>query len=293
MCSRLGTYKCELLSLLTGSNGTGHCSILTILCAQGNEYKPIGRCLVNVGDSSLRVMQQHRVKLSTINTIIITSLASHNCSGLSGVLLSLSDLGVAKVTIIGPKGIDILLDTITPFTNRKYPSVECVVIDNQWDCQECIKINPSFVIFARPVYARQNKNGQPVAISTSIFPSSGTETNMTIITSGLTIIPVETAFKLYPSSEALTKHIVKEYDAHVEHILFSPVSVDYTSYSDEYVVTSLSSICNKLKILGIYCNGVLDSSVCELHQSQKLITSFRFVDNIFSTLTTLNLINDL
>ena len=276
MSTLFGASRCELLTLLTGKNGTGHCSIVTVFCVQGN--KPVGRCLINVGDSTLRVLQQHRVKLSAINTIIITSLAPHNCAGLSGVLLSLSDLGVANVKIVGPTGIDILLHTITPFTNRKYPNVECIVIDNQWNCHECITINSSFVIFAKPVYAKQNRNGQPVAISTTIFPCRENEGNMVSVASGITIVPIETAFKLYPSSAALTKHIHEEYNSQVERILFAPVSVNYTNYSDKLVIKTLTSTCNKLKILGIYTSGMLDNSVCELHQSQKLIASFRFVN---------------
>ena len=276
MCTLIGDSRCELLTLLTGKNGTGYCSMVTAFCVQGN--KPTGRCLINVGDSTLRILQQHRVKLSAINTIIITSLAPHNCSGLSGVLLSLSDLGVAKVKIIGPAGVDILLHTITPFTNRKYPNVECIVINNQWNCYECININPCFAIFAKPVYAKQNRNGQPVAISTTIFPCRDNENNVVRIASGITIVPVETAFKLYPSSVALTKHIHDEYNSQVERILFAPVSVNYTNYSDKLVTKSLASICNKLKIFGIYTSGMLDNMVCELHQSQKLITSFRFVN---------------
>lgn len=57
-----------------------------------SERAILSRCLVNVGDGTQRFCNENRVKLSTISSIIVTSLAPHNLAGFPGVFLSLSDL---------------------------------------------------------------------------------------------------------------------------------------------------------------------------------------------------------
>ncbi len=58
-------------------------------------------CLINAGDSTLRICQESKVKLSKLSVILLTSLAPHCTAGLPSVLLSLSTLGAAEVVIAG------------------------------------------------------------------------------------------------------------------------------------------------------------------------------------------------
>lgn len=85
--------ECTCTVLLAGLNGTGHSALLSIE-KKGirDERKILNRILINVGDGTQRLCQDHRIKLASISTIVITSLAPHNISGFPGIFLALSSL---------------------------------------------------------------------------------------------------------------------------------------------------------------------------------------------------------
>ena len=93
------------------------------------EKTVLNRFLVNVGDSAQRFCNENRIKLMNISCIVITSLSPHNISGFPGIFLSLSDLGVGEITVVGPSGIKRYIDIMTPFINRKYPALKIIEID--------------------------------------------------------------------------------------------------------------------------------------------------------------------
>ncbi|RYH17020.1 hypothetical protein EON65_29215 [archaeon] len=84
--------ECTCTVLLAGLNGTGHSTLLSIEKKVRAEKKILNRILINVGDGTQRLCQEHRIKLASISTIIITSLAPHNISGFPGIFLALSNL---------------------------------------------------------------------------------------------------------------------------------------------------------------------------------------------------------
>ncbi len=86
---------CQLSILTSGCNGSGHAALVSIDKTIRSERRIFNRIFLNVGDSTQRFCQEHRIKLSSISTIIITSLSPHNISGFPGVFLSLSDLVIA------------------------------------------------------------------------------------------------------------------------------------------------------------------------------------------------------
>ena len=79
----------------------------------------LSRVLINCGDSTQRFCSEHKLKLSKVSAILITSLAPRNISGLPGVILTLSSLGIGKIKLIGPYGLQGIIDNMTTFVNRR------------------------------------------------------------------------------------------------------------------------------------------------------------------------------
>ena len=113
---------CTLCVLNCGANGTGNAAIISLLgtARYSSDKSVLSSCLLNCGDSTQKICGEQKIKLNKISCIVLSSLAPHNVSGLPGMLLSLSSLGLAEVTIIGPSGVSSLLHLMTPFTNRRY-----------------------------------------------------------------------------------------------------------------------------------------------------------------------------
>ena len=110
-------------SLLDGSSGSGQ----SVLVSAEFDNKTIdviaSRILIGVGDCTQRLCMDRQVKLSKVTCLFIPSLAPHNISGLPGMILELSRLGVEKVDIFGPRGLKAFVDTSQAFCSRQYPKL--------------------------------------------------------------------------------------------------------------------------------------------------------------------------
>lgn len=62
---------------------------------------------------------EYRIKLKDIRCICLTALCPAYASGVPGIILALSDLGVGNITIIGPPGLQGLISNMHCFTNRR------------------------------------------------------------------------------------------------------------------------------------------------------------------------------
>lgn len=103
-----------------GHNCSGYSSSLTLHKAtNGGEKKVVAICLINAGDSVQKFCNENRIKLKMVTCVWITSLVPHSVSGLAGLILALSSLGVETLSVIAPPGVKGLLDVMIPFTNRK------------------------------------------------------------------------------------------------------------------------------------------------------------------------------
>ena len=105
---------------MSGSNASG----TAVIVSARRMGKILQQLFVNVGDSTTRWCAEHAVKLSNVRGVLLTSLAPQHVSGLPGLLLSLSTLGVGSLLIAGPAGLQGMLDSMEVFTNRRYPEVE-------------------------------------------------------------------------------------------------------------------------------------------------------------------------
>ena len=103
-----------------GRNGSGFSAgVMATQILPSGERVQRALCLINAGDSVQKFCLDNHIKLKLVQCIFVSSLVPHNVSGLPGIILALSSLGVGSVSIIGPHGIKGLLDTMIPFTNRK------------------------------------------------------------------------------------------------------------------------------------------------------------------------------
>ena len=63
--------------------------------------------------------------------------------------------GVGSVTVIGPIGLKSSIDLMLPFTNRKYPALDIVEIENSApEASKLVQVN-QMTVNAFPVYASE------------------------------------------------------------------------------------------------------------------------------------------
>ncbi|KAJ1613480.1 mbl domain-containing protein [Cryptosporidium canis] len=63
------------------------------------------KCLVNVGENVQRYCFEHKIKLSKLRSIVLTTVSVETVGGLPGLLLTLIGVGVQKLRIVGPEPI--------------------------------------------------------------------------------------------------------------------------------------------------------------------------------------------
>lgn len=63
------------------------------------------RSLINAGENVQRYCFEHKIKLSKIRNILLTTISVETVGGLPGLLLTLSGIGVNKVRVVGPEPI--------------------------------------------------------------------------------------------------------------------------------------------------------------------------------------------
>ncbi|XP_006815703.1 zinc phosphodiesterase ELAC protein 2-like [Saccoglossus kowalevskii] len=73
------------------------------------------RYLINCGEGTQRMMTEHKMKLSTCDTIFLTSLKWSSIGGLVGMTLTLKDIKMRKATYYGPSGLSELLSATKAF----------------------------------------------------------------------------------------------------------------------------------------------------------------------------------
>ncbi|CAH2980475.1 unnamed protein product [Chilo suppressalis] len=77
------------------------------------------RYLFNCGECTQRLAHEHKVKLSRLDHIFITSKTWKNIGGLPGLSLTLQDVGVPNITLHGPEGLDELYNATRRFVIMK------------------------------------------------------------------------------------------------------------------------------------------------------------------------------
>lgn len=193
--------------------------------------------------------------------IIITSFAPHNYSGLPGILLSLSDLGVGQVTICGPPGLTAILHLMSPFTNRKYPEITIVEVTEE---TRIVNLD-SMILCIQPVCADTTIKSSPIAISTIIKVTNEEKSNIPIQSvRNLVIAPIESKFNTIPCMQDILSW-GRQNDCRL--VIFIPLTV----YTENCLSQNLLDICKTELLVGMNVTGILKYDVCEFRQPQKSI----------------------
>lgn len=90
----------------TGAHGAPRCVYLTT----GHT-----RYIFNCGEGTQRLAHEHKYKLIKLEHIFVTSASWNNLGGIPGMLLTIQDAGVPKVTVHGPEGTVEIFDAIKKF----------------------------------------------------------------------------------------------------------------------------------------------------------------------------------
>ncbi|XP_017785544.1 PREDICTED: ribonuclease Z, mitochondrial isoform X2 [Nicrophorus vespilloides] len=88
------------------------------------------RYLFNCGEGTQRLAHEHKMKLAKLEHIFVTQATWKNMGGLPGTALTIQDVGVPKITLHGPKGLDFLFKATKRFVVMKNLKLEMA------DCEE-------------------------------------------------------------------------------------------------------------------------------------------------------------
>ncbi|CAG9798183.1 unnamed protein product [Chironomus riparius] len=112
-----GTVNIQVL----GSGARGTSSAIYLFSEQA-------RYLFNCGEGTQRLAHEHRTKLTRMEHIFLTRKSWHQVGGVCGLCLTLQEIGVPKINLHGPSGIDEIFDATKKFVvlrNMKVETPEC------------------------------------------------------------------------------------------------------------------------------------------------------------------------
>ncbi|KAL0223110.1 hypothetical protein P9112_002500 [Eukaryota sp. TZLM1-RC] len=81
-------------------------------------FFPHRRYAFNVGDGFQRYCSEHKIRLSKVDHFLFTSLSCKTLGGLSGLLLTISDIGVPSINLHGPPGLSSTVSSLKSFIHR-------------------------------------------------------------------------------------------------------------------------------------------------------------------------------
>ncbi|XP_023943248.2 ribonuclease Z, mitochondrial isoform X2 [Bicyclus anynana] len=96
------------------------------------------RYLFNCGEGTQRLAHEHKVKLSRLDHIFITNKTWRNLGGLPGLSLTLQDVGVPKITLHGPEGLDELYNATRRFVIMKDMNVVMAKCNSSKDYEDSV-----------------------------------------------------------------------------------------------------------------------------------------------------------
>nr|XP_020460593.1 zinc phosphodiesterase ELAC protein 2 [Monopterus albus] len=79
-------------------------------------FSEYNRYLFNCGEGTQRLMQEYKLKATCLDNIFLTRLSWENVGGLSGMILTLRDIGVPECVLSGPPQLENYLNAIKTFS---------------------------------------------------------------------------------------------------------------------------------------------------------------------------------
>lgn len=115
-------FNANLQVLGSGSLGVPACVCLTTTTVN---------YLFNCGESTQRLSQEYRCKLSKLSNIFLTQLSWKNMGGLAGLLLTAQDNGLREVNVHCPQGLESYIEAIKTFIHLTNLKVTCMPVDER------------------------------------------------------------------------------------------------------------------------------------------------------------------
>ncbi|CAL8301873.1 unnamed protein product [Merluccius merluccius] len=79
-------------------------------------FSEYNRYLFNCGEGTQRLMQEHKLKASRLDNVFLTRMNWENIGGLSGMILTLKDIGVPECVLSGPPQLGNFINAIKVFS---------------------------------------------------------------------------------------------------------------------------------------------------------------------------------
>ncbi|XP_070551309.1 zinc phosphodiesterase ELAC protein 2-like [Ptychodera flava] len=84
------------------------------------------RYLINCGEGTQRMMMEHGMWLSKVESVFLTSLSWNSIGGVVGLTLTLRDIGTSKkVTYYGPPGLSVIMSAVKIFAQLDGINIVC------------------------------------------------------------------------------------------------------------------------------------------------------------------------
>ncbi|KAF9159871.1 Zinc phosphodiesterase ELAC protein 2 [Actinomortierella ambigua] len=109
------------------SNGTADCSPSVILHFDSQRY------MINCGEGTQRLCMESKLRFSKLKTIFFTRTHWDCAGGVPGMLLTLSDVGVRNIKLIGGENLTHLITSTRHFVYRNTMAVEALELTSQID----------------------------------------------------------------------------------------------------------------------------------------------------------------
>ena len=251
--------------LTCGSNGSGMSFLITTEQSQqySSDIRILDRILINVGDGCQKYCNEQGIKLSSITTICITSLAPHNISGLPGIVLSLSSLGVGAVTIIGPPGLDGVVANMDRFIRCQFPLKNICIIENdnyEFTIDKLVNITCNTIRVKT-----KNDNGKIVALSYEFQLLSNRTKEVMKNSLRVVAFPVANSFETSPSLNQMIEinKNKNNQDISLSLFVYFPIQIGSLNHN---VIKYIKEIHIKNQLMGICYQGHINNEICEFRQ---------------------------
>ncbi|KAM8724851.1 zinc phosphodiesterase ELAC protein 2 isoform 1-T1 [Acanthopagrus schlegelii] len=120
-------------------------------------FSEYNRYLFNCGEGTQRLMQEHKLKATQLDSIFLTRMSWQNVGGLSGMILTLRDTGVPECVLSGPPQLENYLKAIKSFSGP----LDTIKLSVQPYTEEAYS-DDTMTVYQVPIFAQsRSRNGSP------------------------------------------------------------------------------------------------------------------------------------
>ncbi|XP_008327390.1 zinc phosphodiesterase ELAC protein 2 isoform X1 [Cynoglossus semilaevis] len=132
-------------------------------------FSEFNRYLFNCGEGTQRLMQEHKLRVSSLDNIFLTRVSWETVGGLSGMILTLRDIGVTKCALSGPPQLEKFVNAIKVFSG----SLEDIALSVRPYTEQPYS-DETMTIYQVPIFSQSEDRGR-ISTATPGSPSRSTE----------------------------------------------------------------------------------------------------------------------